>query len=183
MEQICLILDIQCFQLGPDSGGEFLVRELGLCPTLQRMSSQSVAVDHEYPWRRLHKNDKARIAEVLRLQSRLAFRPCVVERYIVASALPEYVRVIHSMWRTESKQAIAHWNNHHVELLAKQLNLRALDLSLYTCPSPGNLIITQAKGHRYTCGQHGHINSSLWCEYAEETTFNLVQWLARKNPA
>lgn len=183
MEQVCLILDIQGFQLGPDSGSEFLVRELGLCPAHHRMNSQCVHVDNEYPWRRLYKNEKVCIAQVLRLRSGLAFCPCVVERYIVASALPEYVRVYHSMQRTESKQTLAHWNNRHVELFAKQLNLRALDLSLYSCPPPGNLIISQAKGHRCTCGQHNHINSSLLCECAEETAFNLAEWLARKSQA
>ena len=83
------------------------------------------------------------------------------------------------VFREKPLKAVVHWNNAQVALLLRCLNI---DLNLYYCPDPKTLIQKQAEELRLTCCHHKHVDPTYIGMCAEETAFNLAEWLIQNSP-
>lgn len=169
MESVCLVLDLQGFQLSPKSGGEFLLREFGRCRRKLTLRGHA-HIDHRRTWRRLSKFDKSNIAQ---------FRPSPVEGNLPACTIIEYVRDLNQKYKTEALTSVAYWDNEQIKLLLNRLNIQGIDLNLYHCPDFETLIFERADGSRLTCRRHSHLDPAFIGKCAEETAYNFAEWLER----
>ena len=174
-----MTLDIQGFQLSPESGGEYLLRELGWCAR-NRTTSASAQINHGRQWSRLAEVDQTKITQLIREESGLPFRPSPIERTLPAATLVEYIRDIYERLKTHSLQNVGYFKNEQVRLLLARLDIEGVDLSLFNCPEYDQLIYHQASGRRMTCRRHHHIVQPYLGNCAEEIAFNLAEWIDQK---
>lgn len=95
-----MTLDIQGFQVSAESGGEYLLREIGWC-SRNRTTSTPAQINHGWWWRRLSKVDQTKVTQLIREESGLSFRP-PLECTLPTASLVKYIRDVYDRHKTHT---------------------------------------------------------------------------------
>ena len=90
MDSICMVIDLEGFQLSKDSGATFLVREFGWCKWDRTMTGNT-HFDHGWRWRDLSKKDQRTVSYAIDRVHGLSFKPGAHEHSLPVSTLPDLV--------------------------------------------------------------------------------------------
>ena len=144
MDSICLVIDLEGFQLSKDSGAAFLVRELGWCKW-DRTLSGNTQFDHGWRWRDLSKKDQKTVSYVIDRIHGLSFKPGAHEHYLPVSKFGELVMELHSKFSTPQRLLVAYKGGIQEKLLLDKLGLPYVNLEDFGCPGLMNSF--RKKGH------------------------------------
>ena len=95
MDSICMVIDLEGFQLSKHSGAAFLVREFGWCKW-DRTLTGNTHFDHGWRWRDLSKKDQRTVSHAIDRVHGLSFKPGTHEHSLPVSTLPDLVMELHS---------------------------------------------------------------------------------------
>ena len=127
MDSICMVIDLEGFQLSKDSGATFLVRDFGWCEWDRTMTGNT-HFDHGWCWRDLSKKDQRTVSYAIDGVHRLSFKPGAHEHSLPVSTLPDLVMELPSKFSTPERLVVAYKGGIQEKLLLHKLGLPCLDL-------------------------------------------------------
>ena len=145
MDSICMVIDLEGFQLSKDSGAAFLVREFGWCKW-DRTLTGNIHFDHGWRWRDLSKKDQRTVSYAIDRVHGLSYKPGAHEHSLPMSTLPDLVMELHAKFSTPERMIVAYKCGIQEKFLLYKLGLPCLDLEDLGCPRFDQLTTTQARG-------------------------------------
>ena len=139
MDSICLVIDLEGFQLSKDSGAAFLVRELGW-QKWDRTLSGNTHFDHGWRWRDLYKKDQKTVSYALDRIHGLSFKPGPHEHSLPVSTLGDLVMELHGKFSTPQRLLMAYKGGIQEKLLLDKLGLPYVNLEDLGCPRFDELV-------------------------------------------
>ena len=174
MDSICIVIDLEGFQLSKDSGATFLVREFGWCKWDRTMTGNT-HFDHGWCWRDLSEKDQRTVSYAIDRVHQLTFKPGAHEHSLPVSTLPDLVMELHSKFSTPERLVVAYKGGIQEKLLLHKLGLPCLDLEDLGCPRFDQLV-DEPGMQRFDCSHHLHMRPDIVPHCPEEECYQFVTW-------
>lgn len=173
MDSICLVIDLEGFQLSKDSGAAFLVRELGWCKR-DRTLSGNTHFHHGWHWRGLSKKHQKTVSYAIDRIQGLFFKPGLHEHSLPVSTLGDLVMELHSKFSTPQRLLVAYKGGIQQKRLLDKLGLSYVNLEDFGCPHFE--LISEEGTRRFEFSRHLHIRPDLMPHCPEEECYQFVSW-------